>query len=280
MATTPRGQVQTQGASPLADVSSGAAGTVLGTERAKLQALQDVRSLAANLVLTGTQLDVRMATAVVSGLMSAADFAKLAGIQAGAQVNPAYSSANNALYLVQRDSNGDFAARIITATTFSGALSGNATTATTATSATSATTAAACSGNAATATALSAGADRTKLDSINTGGGVTNGWTRNYLPSGKRHYTMQPLNSSLPGTSAAVLFGPFTLPDGLAWSQVSVQATLLGDATSAPHQVIIGLRQPTGTTISVVAQTYDGLALAGKGGGSAALYCNLTATEL
>lgn len=63
MTSTPRGNVNTQGTTPLANTSSGAAGTVTGTERSKLQG-----------ILAGAS---RLATAVLDGLLAAADKAKL-----------------------------------------------------------------------------------------------------------------------------------------------------------------------------------------------------------
>lgn len=112
MGTTPRGQVQTQGTTPLADTVSGAAGTVTGTERSKLQG-----------ILAGAS---RLATAALDGLLSAAHYALLAGA----------TSVNTVNTLVKRDANGDIAVRYV-----NGALNGNATTATTATNANHATSA-------------------------------------------------------------------------------------------------------------------------------------------
>lgn len=126
MATTPRGQVQTQGTTPAADVVSGAPGTLTGTERGKLQSILDIRSLAAYLIMSGTQLTIRLATAALDGLMSAADKAKL----------DAATNANVGNAIVRRDGAGGFSAGTITAT-----LNGNAATATSATTAGSATTA-------------------------------------------------------------------------------------------------------------------------------------------
>jgi hypothetical protein len=94
----------------------------------------------ANITSLQTTLDGKAGTAVatasVNGLMSSSDKSRL----------DAAVSTNTASRLVIRDASGNFAGNVITANSFVGPVTGAVT------------------GNASTATALSAGADRTKLD--------------------------------------------------------------------------------------------------------------------
>jgi hypothetical protein len=91
MANTPRASSSWQGNRPLADTGSGSPGELTGTERLKLQSLAAIYSIGAGLQLVGNALSTTIANATtsVAGLMSAADKAKLDGIAAGAEVNPA-----------------------------------------------------------------------------------------------------------------------------------------------------------------------------------------------
>jgi hypothetical protein len=70
------------------------------------------------------------ATTSVAGFMSAADKLKLDGLSGGGGPSSPQSSANIPNTLVLRDSSGNFAANVITAASFVGALTGNAATVT------------------------------------------------------------------------------------------------------------------------------------------------------
>lgn len=105
--TGSRARLNTDGATPLANATgTGTPGSVLATERTKLQGILDAAS--------------RLATSALDGIMLAADKAKL----------DAAISTNVANAIVRRDASGNFAAGTITAT-----LAGNASTATNATNA-------------------------------------------------------------------------------------------------------------------------------------------------
>lgn len=99
--------LNTNGSVPLADTGTGAAGTVTGTERKKVQDILDAAK--------------QMASGVLDGLMSAAHYALLAGATNAATANT----------LVKRGGDGSFHGTVVTADTrFDGDLNGNADTAT------------------------------------------------------------------------------------------------------------------------------------------------------
>ena len=84
-----RGYINAQPNVALANTGSGAAGTLTGPERLKLQSLIAAYSITAPLQLSGNALLIPAATAAQNGYATAAQIAKLDGIAAGAEVNPA-----------------------------------------------------------------------------------------------------------------------------------------------------------------------------------------------
>lgn len=199
----------------------------------KLSALLGINSVTLPLRLTGSALSVDAATTGAAGSMSAADKAKL----------DAATSVNTASALMQRDVNGDVAAR-----TFVGTASA-----------------------AATASALTAGtADGNKLHNlVITDNFPVNGlgttWTGRPLADGARVYTTA---FTVNLTSAIdLLLATVSLPDGigLTMANASVQVTHL---CTNGQQINTALRgaggagfNPADTAFQITARSVDGAAL-------------------
>lgn len=126
------------------------------------------------------------------------------------------TDANTASKIVKRDASGNFSAGTITAS-----LTGNV------------------SG---TASGLSAGADRTKLDSIDQTTTIFNpdvvDWHRNYLPNGKRIFVARVATGSLPSSPDLLVLDNKTFPNGLTQSTCVAMCSVLAKNGQQIHAAL------------------------------------------
>lgn len=175
-----------------------------------------------------------LATAKRAGLLSAADFTKLAGIATGAQVN------------VLEGVTG-------TAPIVAGAIAAKSQ----AISITAATTGAAGSMSA---------ADKTKLDALTTTGSTdANGWQVNYETTGKRLWRKQWLAVTMPAAADAVMVSGASLPVGVSTQAAVHLESVTGRVSGNAGRVRVNVEGAEATTtLTIIAATTDATNLSGK----------------
>jgi hypothetical protein len=132
-------------------------------------------------------------------------------------------------------------------------------------------------GTASNANGLNGGTtDGDKVHALNNSLGTSNGWTRSYLPSGKRIYAYQ---VNVGGTPSAQdwLAATITTPDSLSMRTPNLVMTCTIEGPNA-NQVHVGLRTDfVGQSIQIAVSTVDGATISSKG---SQYWFNLIAMEI